>query len=152
MPVLREGHTAEGQPTNALTSLQLGTQEQSQGLQHSPAWLQEQLGATQAQEQQSLQQLSRAKEAIQGLHRKVVELQQQVRARQDRTEMQPQCQTPLQERLSHGQPRSLPHSFAGRCRTWTTSRQSWPKPGKRAPSRQKRLQPTRHTGSSFIES
>ncbi|KAJ7415888.1 polyamine modulated factor 1 binding protein 1 [Willisornis vidua] len=58
---------------------QLGTQEQSQGLQHSPAQLQEQSGATQAQKQQSLQQLGRAKETIQGLHQEVEELQQQVR-------------------------------------------------------------------------
>ncbi|XP_056356654.1 polyamine-modulated factor 1-binding protein 1 isoform X2 [Oenanthe melanoleuca] len=57
---------------------QLGAQEQSQGLQHSPAQLPEQLGATQAQEQQGLQQLSRDKEAIQGLHQKVAELQQQL--------------------------------------------------------------------------
>ncbi|XP_053843321.1 polyamine-modulated factor 1-binding protein 1 isoform X3 [Vidua macroura] len=57
---------------------QLGAWEQSQGLQYSPAQLQEQLGATQAQEQQSLQQLSRTNEAIQGLHRKVAELQQQL--------------------------------------------------------------------------
>ncbi|TRZ15445.1 hypothetical protein HGM15179_011692 [Zosterops borbonicus] len=57
---------------------QLGAQKLSQGLQHSPAQLQEQLGATQAQEQQSVQQLSQAKEAIQGLHRKVEELQQQL--------------------------------------------------------------------------
>ncbi|XP_068059415.1 polyamine-modulated factor 1-binding protein 1 isoform X2 [Anomalospiza imberbis] len=57
---------------------QLGAQEQSQGLQYSPTRLQEQLGATQAQEQQSLQQLSRTNEAIQGLHRKVAELQQQL--------------------------------------------------------------------------
>ncbi|XP_036245982.1 polyamine-modulated factor 1-binding protein 1-like [Molothrus ater] len=58
--------------------IQLGAQKQSQGLQYSPARLQEQLGATQAQEQQSLQQLSRTNEAIQGLHRKVAELQQQL--------------------------------------------------------------------------
>ncbi|RMC09405.1 hypothetical protein DUI87_14413 [Hirundo rustica rustica] len=53
-------------------------QKQSRGLQHSPAQLQEQLGATQAQEQQCVHQLSRAKEAIQGLHQKVAELQQQL--------------------------------------------------------------------------
>ncbi|XP_005052270.1 PREDICTED: polyamine-modulated factor 1-binding protein 1 isoform X2 [Ficedula albicollis] len=57
---------------------QLGAQGQSQGLQHSPARLPEQMGATQAQEQQGLQQLSRDKEAIQGLHQKVAELQQQL--------------------------------------------------------------------------
>ncbi|XP_071297065.1 polyamine-modulated factor 1-binding protein 1 isoform X1 [Agelaius tricolor] len=56
----------------------LEAQKQSQGLQYSPARLQEQLGATQAQEQQSLHQLSRTNEAIQGLHRKVAELQQQL--------------------------------------------------------------------------
>ncbi|XP_038003737.1 putative uncharacterized protein DDB_G0271606 [Motacilla alba alba] len=48
---------------------QLGAQEQSQGLKHSSAQL---------QEQESLQQLSRTNEAIQGLHRKVAELQQQL--------------------------------------------------------------------------
>ncbi|XP_030811597.1 uncharacterized protein LOC115907706 [Camarhynchus parvulus] len=68
-----------GQPPATEGSLeQLGAQKQSQGLQYSPARLQEQLGATQAQEQQSLQQLSRTNEAIQGLHRKVAELQQQL--------------------------------------------------------------------------
>ncbi|XP_032557270.1 tropomyosin-like isoform X4 [Chiroxiphia lanceolata] len=55
---------------------QLGTQE-NQGPQHSPAQLQE-LGATKAQEQQSLQQLSGAEETIQGPHKEVVELQQQL--------------------------------------------------------------------------
>lgn len=62
-------------------SLQLGTQKLSQGLEHSPAQLQEQLGTIQAQEQQSMQQLTRAKDTIQDLHQKVAELQQQVRAR-----------------------------------------------------------------------
>ncbi|KAJ7400630.1 polyamine-modulated factor 1-binding protein 1 [Pitangus sulphuratus] len=57
---------------------QLGTQEQSQDLQHSPAQLQEQLGATEAQKKQSLQQLSGAEETIQGPHQEVVELQQQL--------------------------------------------------------------------------
>lgn len=95
MPVLREGHMAQGRPTDTLPSLQLGAQKQSQGMQYSPARLQEQLGATQAQEQQSLQQLSRTNEAIQGLHRQVAELQQQVRARHDSTGMQPQSHTPL---------------------------------------------------------
>ncbi|KAF4789260.1 polyamine modulated factor 1 binding protein 1 [Turdus rufiventris] len=57
---------------------QLGAQKESQGLQHSPAQLPEQLGATQAQEQQGLQQLSRDNEGIQGLHRTVAKLQQQV--------------------------------------------------------------------------
>ncbi|XP_027502636.1 antigen LPMC-61-like isoform X4 [Corapipo altera] len=56
---------------------QLGTQE-NQGPQHSPTQLQEQLGATEAQEQQSLQQLSGAEETIQGPHKEVVELQQQL--------------------------------------------------------------------------
>lgn len=72
---------AQGQPTSTLPSLQLGAQKESQGLQHSPAQLPEQLGATQAQEQQGLQQLSRDNEGIQGLHRTVAKLQQQVRAR-----------------------------------------------------------------------
>ncbi|KAL2300058.1 hypothetical protein Nmel_012017 [Mimus melanotis] len=57
---------------------QLEAQEQSRGLQHSPAQLPEQLRATQAQEQQGLQQLSTDKDAIQGLHQKVAELQQQL--------------------------------------------------------------------------
>lgn len=88
-----QGRAHSTRPTQQpLPSLQLGTQKLSQGLEHSPAQLQEQLGATQAQEQQTVQQLSRAKEAIQDLHRKVAELQQQVRAR---TGMQPQSQTPL---------------------------------------------------------
>ncbi|XP_027589210.1 protein Daple-like isoform X2 [Pipra filicauda] len=56
---------------------QLGTQE-NQGPQHSPAQLQEQLGATEAQKQQSLHQLSGAEETIQGPHQEVVELQQQL--------------------------------------------------------------------------
>ncbi|XP_062469000.1 transcription factor sma-9-like isoform X2 [Pezoporus occidentalis] len=51
---------------------QLRTQEeQSQGLQHHLARLQEELGATQAREQQNLQQLSEAKETIQVLHQEV---------------------------------------------------------------------------------
>ncbi|XP_027759196.1 transcription factor SPT20 homolog isoform X3 [Empidonax traillii] len=53
-------------------------EQQSQDLQHSPAQLQEQLGATEAQKKQSLQQLSGAEETIQGPHQEVVELQQQL--------------------------------------------------------------------------
>ncbi|GAB0195352.1 polyamine-modulated factor 1-binding protein 1 [Grus japonensis] len=45
--------------------------EQSQGLWHSLTQLREELGATQAREQLSLQQLSRAKETIQNLHQEV---------------------------------------------------------------------------------
>ncbi|XP_032557269.1 tropomyosin-like isoform X3 [Chiroxiphia lanceolata] len=52
-------------------------EQENQGPQHSPAQLQE-LGATKAQEQQSLQQLSGAEETIQGPHKEVVELQQQL--------------------------------------------------------------------------
>ncbi|XP_027502634.1 transcription factor SPT20 homolog isoform X3 [Corapipo altera] len=53
-------------------------EQENQGPQHSPTQLQEQLGATEAQEQQSLQQLSGAEETIQGPHKEVVELQQQL--------------------------------------------------------------------------
>ncbi|XP_074696175.1 polyamine-modulated factor 1-binding protein 1 isoform X3 [Strix aluco] len=51
---------------------QLGAQkEQNQGLWHSVAWLQQELGATQAQEQRRLQQLSGATETIQELQQEV---------------------------------------------------------------------------------
>ncbi|XP_074738241.1 polyamine-modulated factor 1-binding protein 1 isoform X2 [Strix uralensis] len=51
---------------------QLGAQkEQSQGLWHSVAWLQQELGATQAREQRRLQQLSGATETIQELQQEV---------------------------------------------------------------------------------
>ncbi|XP_017671811.1 PREDICTED: antigen LPMC-61-like isoform X2 [Lepidothrix coronata] len=53
-------------------------EQENQGPHHSPAQLQEQLGATKAQKQQSLQQLSGAEETIQGPHQEVVELQQQL--------------------------------------------------------------------------
>ncbi|XP_064242294.1 polyamine-modulated factor 1-binding protein 1 isoform X2 [Passer domesticus] len=76
--LLKQGRAHSTRPAEALPSLQLGAQEQSQGLQYSPARLQEQLAATRAQEQQGLQQLSRTNEAIQGLQRKVAELQQQL--------------------------------------------------------------------------
>ncbi|KAM6380686.1 polyamine-modulated factor 1-binding protein 1 isoform 1-T1 [Pluvialis apricaria] len=59
-------------PLTQLPSLQLRAQEeQSQGLRHSLARLQEELGATCIQKQQSLQQLSEAKETIQDLHQEV---------------------------------------------------------------------------------
>ncbi|XP_035192549.1 polyamine-modulated factor 1-binding protein 1 [Oxyura jamaicensis] len=55
-----------------MPSLQLRVREnRSQGLQHSLAQLQEELRATQAREQQSLQQLSGAKETIQDLQQEV---------------------------------------------------------------------------------
>ncbi|XP_051661630.1 transcription factor SPT20 homolog isoform X2 [Manacus candei] len=53
-------------------------EQENQGPQYSPAQLQEQLGATEAQKQQSLHQLSGAEETIQGPHQEVVELQQQL--------------------------------------------------------------------------
>lgn len=62
-------------------------EDRSQGLEHSLAQLQEELGATRAREQRSLQQLSEAKETIQDLQQVVAssrkheaELLQQVRA------------------------------------------------------------------------
>lgn len=71
-----------------MPSLQLRVREdRSQGLQRSLAQLQEELGATQAREQQGLQQLSGAKETIQDLQQEVAssrkheaELLRQVRA------------------------------------------------------------------------
>lgn len=80
--------TAMQHPLTRLPSLQLRAQEeQSQGLWQSLARLQEELGATCVQKQQSLQQLSGAKETIQDLQQEVAsnrkhlaELLQQVRA------------------------------------------------------------------------
>ncbi|XP_057255905.1 transcription factor sma-9-like [Pezoporus wallicus] len=82
---------------------QLRTQEeQSQGLQHHLARLQEELGATHAREQQNLQQLSEAKETIQVLHQEVAsnrkhmaELLQQVR---DMTTLQAELAQAQQEK------------------------------------------------------